>query len=105
MKKKVVVQVLTVAALVILASPTFAAGWGPAAALQGWVLNLVQNIAGCIFGVVCLAIGFQNEQLHHMFGKLTPTIMAVALAVGGVPFLASLGVNFAAGAAMVNVGR
>lgn len=75
-----------------------AAGLAPLNALETNVLGWAGNIGVIAFVAVCLTLVFAHDHLSQMFGSMTRVIVACALAVTAAPFLASLGINAAAGA-------
>ncbi len=96
MKKTLVTLVPALVLLVHTAAS--AAGLVPLNNLETNVLSWAGTISVIAFIAVCLTLVFAHDHMSTFLGSMTRVVVACALAVTGGTFLASLGINGAAGA-------
>ena len=95
---KKLLPILVPALVLVVHSAASAAGLAPLNQLETQVLGWAGAIGVIAFVAVCLTLVFAHDHISQMFGSMTRVVVACALAVTAAPFLASLGINAAAGA-------
>ncbi len=96
MKKTIIA--LVPALVLIVHSAASAAGLVPLNNLETNVLGWAGAISVIAFVAVCLTLVFAHDHMSQFLGSMTRVVVACALAVTAGTFLASLGINAAAGA-------